>query len=151
MGVRIMLGSDEPDSAKWDCNNLNSMFGNWTALVLLYLLPLIFPEVRFLTATAIILSIAEVIMHLILFNVKQKSIYNPGLVTGLLLGVIVVWYLFNGFGPSLYAWSDYLIGFIYFGIVFWFCYRSPWYWGLGRVKGYHLSKRSAYGLEMDKY
>lgn len=28
MGVRIMLGSDEPDSTKWDCNNLSSMFGN---------------------------------------------------------------------------------------------------------------------------
>ena len=98
-------------------------------------MPLIFPEIRFLTAAAIILSIAEVIMHLILFNLKQKSIYNPGLVTGLLIGVIVAWYLLNGFDPSLYGWSDFLIGFIYFLIVFWFCYRSPWYWKLGRVEG----------------
>ena len=151
MGVRIMLGSDEPDSTKWDCNNLSSMFGNWTALVLIYIVPLIFPEIRFLTAAAIILSIAEVIMHLILFNLKQKSIYNPGLVTGLLIGVIVAWYLLNGFDPSLYGWSDFLIGFIYFLIVFWFCYCSPWYWKLGRVEGYPLSKRSSYGFKMDKF
>lgn len=151
MGIRIMIGSDEPDSNKWDCNNLSSMFGNWSALVLIYILPLIFPEVRFLTATTIILSIAEVIMHLLLFNIKQKSIYNPGLGTGLLLGVIVAWYLFNGFDSSIYVLSDFVIGFIFFLIVFWFCYRSPWYWKLGRVKGYPLSKRSAYGLEMDKF
>lgn len=150
MGIQILLGRDEPDSTKWNCNNLNSMFGNWTALVLIYLLPLIFPGVHFLTATAIILSIAEVIIHLLLFNIKRKSIYNPGLVTGLLLGVIVVWYLFNGFDPKIYVWSDFVIGLAYFFIAFWFCFRSPLYWKLGRVKGYPLSKRSAYGLEMDK-
>ena len=33
MGVKVLLGSDEPDSTKWHCNNLNSMFGNWMALL----------------------------------------------------------------------------------------------------------------------
>ena len=49
MGVKILLGSDEKDSTKWDCNNLNCMFGNWLALVLIYMMPLLLPGVRFLT------------------------------------------------------------------------------------------------------
>ena len=54
MGVRILLGSDEPDSTKWHCNNLNSMFGNWMALLLLYIVPLLLPGVRFLTLSGML-------------------------------------------------------------------------------------------------
>ena len=28
LGMKVMMGSDETDSTKWNCNNLNSMFGN---------------------------------------------------------------------------------------------------------------------------
>lgn len=151
MGVRLLLGSDETDSTKWDCNNLNSMLGNWGALFLIYLIPLLIPQLEFLTIAAIILSIAEVIMHLFLFNVKQRSIYNPGMITGVFgLGVILIYYLFNGFDLSSHVWSDYVIGFIYFAIAFWLCFRSPMYWRIGRIEGYPLSKRAAYGFEMDK-
>ena len=46
MGMKVMMGSDEMDSTKWDCNNLSSMFGNWGFLVLLYILPLLLPHMR---------------------------------------------------------------------------------------------------------
>lgn len=147
MGVRIMLGKDEPDKTKWDCNNLNCMFGNWLALVMIYLLPLILPGVKFLFLSALFLSCAELVMHLILFNVKQKSLYNPGLITGVLgLAPVAIHYIIKYLDTSVYVWHDYVLAFIYFAVVFWFCYRSPLYWNLGRKEGYTLTDQSAYGL-----
>ncbi len=147
MGVRVMLGKDEPDKTKWDCNNLNSMFGNWLALVMIYIMPLILPGVRFLTLSAMFLSCAEFVMHLILFNVKQKSLYNPGLITGVFgLFPIAIYYFVVIFDPAANVWYDYVLAVVYFAAVFWFCYRSPLYWRLGRREGYTLTDQSAYGL-----
>lgn len=109
------------------------------------------PGVRFLMIAAVILSLGEIIMHLFLFNVRLKTIYNPGLITGLFgIGTIVIIYLVISFNPSLYMWYDYLIGLIYFAFVFWLCFRSPMYWSIGRIKGYPLTDRTAYGLEINK-
>lgn len=147
MGVRVMLGSDEPDKTKWDCNNLNSMFGNWLSLIMLYLLPMLLLGVRFLTLAAMFLSCAELVMHLILFNVKQRSHYNPGMITGVFgLAPIAVYYFANIFDPSICNWYDYVLAVVYFAVIFWFCFRSPLYWSLGRREGYTLTDQSAYGL-----
>ncbi len=147
MGVRVMLGKDEPDKTKWDCNNLNCMFGNWLALFLIYLLPMILPGVKFLFISALFLSLAELVMHLILFNVKQKTLYNPGLITGVFgIAPAAIYYIVRYFDPSVYVWYDYVIGVVYFAVVFWFCYRSPLYWSLGRKEGYVLTDQSAFGL-----
>lgn len=57
MGVKVLLGSEETDSSKWNVNG-------------------------------------EIIMHLLLFNIRLKQFYNPGLVTGLFgIGTVVVIYL----------------------------------------------------------
>ncbi|MBE8953085.1 MAG: HXXEE domain-containing protein [Quinella sp. 1Q7] len=82
MGMRVLMGSKEPNSTKWNCNNLSSMFGNWSFLILIYVLPLILPDVRFLLLAAMIFSLLELLAHLIVFNVKQRTIYNPGMFTG---------------------------------------------------------------------
>ena len=29
IGMKVLMNSNEMDSARWDCNNLRSMFGNW--------------------------------------------------------------------------------------------------------------------------
>lgn len=151
MGVKVLLGSAETDSSKWDVNNLNAMLSNWMALILLYLLPLFIPGARFLLIGAIVLSIGEIIMHLLLFNIRLKQFYNPGLVTGLFgIGTVVIIYLISAFDPSLYVWYDYVLGILYFFASFFFCYRSPMYWSLGRIKGYPLSDQSAYGLDIGK-
>lgn len=105
MGVKVLLGSDEPDSTKWHCNNLNSMFGNWMALLLLYIVPLFLPGVRFLTLSAMMFLFAEVLMHLVLFNVRQRSLYNPGMVTGVvLMGAIGLYYFTSVFDASALVW-----------------------------------------------
>lgn len=148
MGMKILMKSREKDSTKWNCNNLNSMFGNWGFLFFLYILPLIFPDIRFLTLAAMMFSFAELLMHLILFNVKQKTFYNPGLVTAVFgLTPIAIYYFSNVFNGSLFAWYDFIIAVLWFIAVFSFCFRSPVYWGLGKLKGYALTRRTAYGIE----
>ena len=151
MGVKILLGNSETDSTKWNCNNLNTMLSNWASLVLLYLLPLFLPGVRFLTIGAIVLSIGEIVMHLLLFNVRMKTFYNPGMITGLFgIGTTVIVYFVTAFDPSIYAWYDVVLGILYFFVSFWFCFRSPMYWRIGAKAGFPLTDRTAYGLELGK-
>ena len=147
MGVKLLLNSRETDSTKWSCNNLNSMFGNWGFLILVYALPLILSDVRFLLLAAMIFSLMELVMHLILFNVKRKTIYNPGMFTGVfLLAPISIYYFTNVYDGSLFVWSDFVAAVAWCVAVFWFAFRSPLYWWLGRLKGYKLTAQSAYGV-----
>ncbi len=147
MGVKVLLGSKEMNSTKWNCNNLNSMFGNWSFLLLVYFLPLVLPDVHFLLLAAMIFSILELMMHLILFNVKQRTLYNPGLLTGVFgLAPIAIYYFVNVLDRNFYVWSDYIFAPLWCVVVFWFSFRSPLYWGLGKLKGYNLTAQSAYGI-----
>lgn len=147
MGVKVLLGSREMNSEKWDCNNLNSMFGNWGFLFFIYALPLILSDVKFLTLAAMMFSILELIMHAILFNVKQKTIYNPGAVTAIFgLAPIAIYYFATVFDKNFFVWSDYLAAVAWSVFIFWFSFRSPLYWSLGRLKGYKLTRRTAYGI-----
>ena len=150
LGVRVMLGSDETDSTKWNCNNLNSWLSNWLCLLLVYLMPLILPNVHFLLLSAIILSVAELMMHLIIFTLRQKKVYNPGIVTTLVgLTPILIWFLTKHFDAGMYHWYEWIIAFVYFVICFGLCFRSPIYWKLGGLEGYPLSDQTAYGFEKD--
>lgn len=72
MGKKVLMGSSETDKTKWNCNNLSSLYGNWPFLLLVYCLPLFFPNVHVLTLAAMMFSFAELLMHLILFNVRLK-------------------------------------------------------------------------------
>ena len=146
MGMKVLMGSDETDSTKWDCNNLSSMFGNWGFLVLIYLSPLFLPNVRFLTLSAMMFLFAEVFMHLILFPVKLRTFYNAGMITAVLgLGPIGCYYFLNVFESRLYVWYDYIIAVVWFVAVFMFSFRSKLYWDLGKKDGYALTAQSAYG------
>ena len=147
MGMRVLMGSKEPDSTKWNCNNLSSMFGNWGFLVLVYVLPLILSDVHFLLLAAMIFSLLKLVMHLILFNVKQRTLYNPGLVTGVfMLAPLSIYYFANVFDSNLFVWSDFILAPLWCVVVFWFSFRSPLYWHLGALKGYKLSAQSACGI-----
>eukprot|EP00833_Pecoramyces_ruminatium_P010713 jgi/Orpsp1_1/1184745/evm.model.c7180000090821.1 len=148
MSVKVLLGNNEMDSTKWNCNNLNCMFGNWVFLTLIYFLPLILPNVHLLTLSAMIFNFLEFGMHIILFNVRMKTIYNPGLITAVFgLTPISCYYFVNVFDSRLFIWYDYIIAIIWFMSVFIFCFHSPLYWSLGRKPGYPLIPQSAYGVE----
>ena len=151
MGVKVLLGKNELDPEKWGANNLNSIFGNWSALILLYITPLLIPRVRFLTVAAIIFSFLECFMHLILFNVRLKTFYNPGFITAIIgMTPISIYYFISIAGQSLYHWYDYVVAFVWCVAVFLFCFRSPLYWKLGEKKGYPFTPRSAFGLELKR-
>lgn len=146
MGVKVLMGSNEMDSSKWNCNNLSSMFGNWTFLVMVYLLPVFLPSVRFLTIGALIFNFAELFMHLVLFNVRLRTWYNAGLITAVFgLAPISFYYFFTLFNPADFFWYDYAIAAVYFIAFFLFCFRSPLYWNLGKKSGYEFNEQSAFG------
>ena len=146
MGVKTLLGSDEMDLAKWNCNNLSSLFGNWTFLLLVYLLPIFIPGVRFLTIGVFIFNFAELLMHLLLFNIRLKTGYNAGMISAVFgLSPISLYYFFVIFHPADYLWWDFVLAAVYFIIIFWFCFRSPLYWNLGKKVGYEFTEQSAFG------
>ena len=110
MGVKVLLGSDEMDSTKWDCNNLSSMFGNWGFLFMVYILPIILPGIHFLTLAAMIFLFAEVMMHLVMFPIRLRTFYNAGLVTTIGLGIIGCCYFFgSAFDADMFHWYDYVL------------------------------------------
>lgn len=147
MGVKVLLGKDERDKSKWDCNHLSSMFGNWTFLAVAYVLPLCFQSVRFLALGVFIFNFLELFMHLLLFNIRLKALYNPGMITAVFgLAPISFYYFFAVFEPSAFVWYDYVLAFAMFVVVFWFCFRSPLYWNLGRKPGYEMNDQSAFGI-----
>lgn len=145
VGMRVMMRSNEPDSTKWNCNNLNSMFGNWGFLILLYVLPLLLPSVLFLTLSAMMFLFAEVFMHWIIFPIRLRALYNAGMLTASGLGAIGYHYFTTIFDSQILTGADYALAVGWFIAVFLFCFRSKLYWNLGKRKGYALTKLTAYG------
>ena len=150
IGMKVLMNSREKNPARWGANNLNSLFGNWGFLFLVYVLPLFVPSVGFLTLAAILFSFLEFFMHVVLFNFKLKTFYNPGLFTAVFgLTPLAIYYLVATHGLNLYSGLDYIAALIWCAAVFAFCFRSPLYWALGRKIGYPFTKRAAFGLEMN--
>lgn len=148
MGMKVLMNSDEMDSTKWDCNNLSSMFGNWGFLLLLYILPLLLPDVRFLTLSAMLFLFMEVLMHLVFFPIRLKTFYNAGQITAVLgLGAIGCLYFLTAFDAQLFVWYDYVLAVVWFIAVFLFSFRSKLYWNLGKKEGYALTEQTAYGTK----
>lgn len=146
MGIKVLMKSKEKDPTKWDCNNLSSMFGNWVFLAAVYLLPVFLHDIRFMVLAVFMFNFAELFMHLILFNVALKTWYNSGLITATTgLAPISFYFFFVVFHASDYMWYDYMCAFFYFAFFFWFCFRSPLYWKLGKKPGYEFTEQSAFG------
>ena len=149
MGMKVLMGSTEMDHTKWGANNLNSMFGNWLFCICVYVLPIILPGVRFLVLAGMMFNFAEILMHLVLFNARQKTVYNPGLITGVFgLGpVAVIYFWFSDvFSASMFEWYDWVIAVVWMAAVFLFSFRSKLYWRLGSKPGYEFTDLSAYGV-----
>lgn len=146
LGIKVLMGSDEMDKTKWNCNNLSSMFGNWGFLFMVYILPIILPGVRFLTLAAMMFLFAEVLMHLVLFNVRLKTRYNAGMITGVFgTAPIGIYYFTSVYDSSLFSWYDFAIAVVWFIACFVFFFRSKVYWGLGKKDGYTLTDQTAFG------
>lgn len=134
MGLKVELHITDPDASHWPLNQLNSMVGNWLFAVLVYLLPLFLPDVKFLTLAAALFGFLEVLMHAIVFNAALKKWYNPGLATAVCgLLPISIWYLSTIWGQHLYSGIDIALAIVWIVFNYWLGFRSPLYKKLGAM------------------
>ena len=90
----VMFKSDMPDRYPLNANSgmlINVVLG-WGG----YLLAALFwKQAMWLAIAAILVSVGNVFAHTIIFNIKGKTLYNPGLLTSWLLFVPVVYFFFR--------------------------------------------------------
>lgn len=132
MGLKVELGITDPDARKWPLNNLNAMFGNWWYAVVVYLLPLVFPNVGFLNIAIPIFAFVESFGHLLVFNIAIKKIYNPGMITAVFgLLPVSVSYLIQT--STRYTLTDVILAIVWIVLNYWVAFRSPVYKKLGKL------------------
>lgn len=134
IGMKVELRISDMDPRNWPLNQVNALFGNFCFAILVYLLPLFLPDVRFLTLAAAIFAFAEVLMHLIVFNIALKTWYNPGLLTAVFgLLPISLFYFSKIWGQHLYHWEDAALAILWIAFNYWLAFRSPIYKKLGKM------------------
>lgn len=72
-----LQGSDIPD--RYPLNQFSAMFTNVFFAYVIYLLPILFPNVIWLGIAPMLMGMMQFMVHGILTNIKMKSLYNPGL------------------------------------------------------------------------
>ena len=94
MANAVMFKSDMPDRYPLNANSgmlINVVFG-WGG----YLLAALFwKQAMWLAIAAILVSVGNVFAHTIIFNIKGKTFYNPGLLTSWLLFVPIIYFFFR--------------------------------------------------------
>jgi Protein of unknown function with HXXEE motif len=89
----VMFGSAQPD--RYPLNTQSALIVNVVVGWLTYFLAAVLAEKAiWLGMAAILVSTGNVGVHTLLFNVKGKTLYNPGLVTAILLFLPIVVYFF---------------------------------------------------------
>ena len=73
----VLQGSDIPD--RYPLNQFSAMFTNVFFSYIIYLLPILLPNVIWLGIAPMLMGMMQFMVHGIMTNVRMKSIYNPGL------------------------------------------------------------------------
>lgn len=109
----VMFKSDTPDH--YPLNTQSAMIINVAIAYVFYLLPVWFPQVVWLGLAPVFMGFFQVIWHGIVVNIKAKTLYNPGLITALLLHVPVgIWYIHEIVKQDIPTAIDWIAGTIYF-------------------------------------
>lgn len=109
---RVLQGSDMPD--RYPLNQFSAMFTNVIFAYVIYLLPLIFPNVICIGIAPMFMGLMQFIIHGIMTNIKMKSIYNPGLGAVVFLHIPVgIYYLRYITANNLADKTDWIVGIIY--------------------------------------
>ena len=94
MANAVMFKSDMPDRYPLNANSgmlINVVLG-WSG----YLLAALFwKQAIWLAIATILVSVGNIFAHTIIFNIKGKTFYNPGLLTSWLLFVPIVYFFFR--------------------------------------------------------
>lgn len=140
-GLKVEQGQVDADVAKWPLNMLSAWWGNeWFALAV-YTVPLFLPRIHWLVLAAVIFAFAEVLMHVVIFNLGLRSWYNPGLVSALFgLMPTSVWYLRWALPQGRFSWGDLLLAIIWIALNYWIAFKSPICKALTARTEYRLSK-----------
>lgn len=123
-----MFKSDMPDRYPLNANSgmiVNVVFG-WGS----YLLAALFwQQAIWLAIATILVSVGNIVAHTIIFNIKGKTLYNPGLITSWLFFVPIVYFFFQMVvGEQLATPLDWAIG-VALGIVLnYFCIYKMILW-----------------------
>ena len=114
----VMFGSQQPD--RYPLNTNTALIVNVVVGWFSYLLAALFGEkLLWLGIATMLVSIGNFIAHTLLFNIRGKTLYNPGLLTALFLFLpIVVYFIFLVIQNKL---------------------ATPLDWGLGIVLGITLN------------
>lgn len=107
---RVMFKSEEPD--RYPLNTNTALVVNVYIGWLLYLLAALVAEnAVWLAMAAVLVSFSNFIVHTFVFNVKGRTIYNPGMVTGIVLFLPLTGYFFYLlYHQHLATPWDYVIG-----------------------------------------
>ena len=108
----VLQGSDKPD--RYPLNQFSAMFTNVLFSYVIYLLPVIFPNVIWLGIAPMLMGLMQFIIHGIMTNIKMKSIYNPGLGAVVFIhipvGIYYLWYIASN---NIATGTDWVIGIAY--------------------------------------
>lgn len=117
-----LFSSDIPDRYPLNANSgmiVNVFFG-WGSYVLA---ALFWRQAIWLAIATILVSIGNIFAHTIIFNIKGKTLYNPGLVTSWLFFAPIVYLFFNlVISQNLAIPADWILGIVlgaalnYFGV-----------------------------------
>lgn len=133
-GLYAEMHITDTDARNWPLNLPNTMFGNWWFAIAVYMLPMAFPNIPFLTLAVVLFAFLEVFMHLAFFNIRLKDWYNPGLFTAIFgLLPISIHYLVTVWSAHLYSGKDILLALIWIVFHYWIAFRSPIYKKLGSL------------------
>lgn len=141
-GLKVEQGQVDSNVGKWPLNMLSAWWGNeWFALSV-YTLPLFLPQYHWLVLAAVIFAFAEVLMHVVIFNLGLHSWYNPGLAS-VLLGLLPtsIWYLLRVLPQGHFNWLDLLLAILWIAGNYWMAFKSPICKAFTAKTDYRLSKR----------
>jgi hypothetical protein len=141
-GLKVENGKVDADIGNWPLNMLSAWWGNeWFALAV-YTFPLFLPQYHWLVLAAVIFAFAEVLMHVIIFNIGLHSWYNPGMLSAVLgLMPIAIWYLMRTIPQGKFTWLDLVLAVLWIAFNYWMAFKSPICKYLTTKVDYRLSKR----------
>ncbi|MBU3631698.1 HXXEE domain-containing protein [Polynucleobacter sp. AP-Feld-500C-C5] len=123
-----MFNSDLPDRYPLNANSgmiVNVFFG-WGG----YLLAALFwHQAIWLAFATILMSIGNIVAHTIIFNIKGKTLYNPGLITSWLFFAPIVYLFFDMvITEHLATPLDWIIGLVLGAVINYFCVYKMIVW-----------------------
>lgn len=136
-----MFNSDLPDRYPLNANSgmiVNVVFG-WGS----YLLAALFwQQAIWLAIAAIMVSVGNIVAHTIVFNIKGRTLYNPGLITSWVFFVPIAYLFFDAVISEHLATSlDWAIGLVLGVTLNYFCVYKMILWLADRNTPYVFPKR----------